>query len=84
MDAASTRSFARQDAIFARSTQFFALLVLFTLLAIVGSLIYGAWPTINQVGPKFIVDDAWDPVRSLFGGLAPLWGTICVIVGHAP
>ena len=76
MDAASTRSFALQDAIFARSTQFFALLVLFTVLAIVGSLIYGAWPTITQVGPKFIVDDAWDPVRSLFGGLAPLWGTI--------
>ena len=76
MDAASTRSFALQDAIFARSTQFFALLVLVTLLAIVGSLIYGAWPTITQVGPKFLVDGAWDPVRSLFGGLAPLWGTI--------
>lgn len=76
MDAASTRSFALQDAIFARSTQFFALLVLVTLLAIVGSLVYGAWPTISQVGPKFLVDGAWDPVRSLFGGLAPLWGTI--------
>ena len=76
MDAASTRSFALQDAIFARSTQFFALLVLVTLLAILGSLVYGAWPTISQVGPKFLVDGAWDPVRSLFGGLAPLWGTI--------
>ena len=76
MDAASTRSFALQDAIFARSTQFFALLVLVTLLAIVGSLVYGAWPTISQVGPRFLVDSAWDPVRSLFGGLAPLWGTI--------
>ncbi len=76
MDAASTRSFALQDAIFARSTQFFAMLVLVTLLAILGSLVYGAWPTITQVGPKFLVDGAWDPVRSLFGGLAPLWGTI--------
>jgi phosphate transport system permease protein len=76
MDAASTRSFALQDAIFARSTQFFALLVLVTLVAIVGSLVYGAWPTITQVGPKFLVDGAWDPVRSLYGGLAPLWGTI--------
>ena len=76
MDAASTRSFALQDAIFARSTQFFALLVPLTLLAILGSLVYGAWPTITQVGPTFLVDGAWDPVRSLFGGLAPLWGTI--------
>ena len=76
MDAASTRSFALQDAIFARSTQFFAMLVLVTLLAMLGSLVYGAWPTITQVGPKFLVDGAWDPVRSLFGGLAPLWGTM--------
>lgn len=76
MDAASTRTFALQDAIFARSTQFFAMLVLITLLAILGSLVYGAWPTITQVGPKFLVDSTWDPVRSLFGGLAPLWGTI--------
>ncbi len=76
MDAASTRTFALQDAIFARSTQFFAMLVLVTLLAILGSLVYGAWPTITQVGPKFLVDGTWDPVRRLFGGLAPLWGTI--------
>jgi phosphate transport system permease protein len=76
MDASSTRSFARQDAMFARGTQFFALLVLVTLVAIIISLIYGAWPTLTQVGPKFLVDGAWDPVRSLFGGLAPLWGTL--------
>jgi phosphate transport system permease protein len=76
MDANSTRTFARQDAIFARSTQFFALLVLFTLAAIIVSLLHGAWPTLTQVGPKFLVSDAWDPVRSLFGGLAPLWGTL--------
>jgi phosphate transport system permease protein len=74
MDASSTRTFARQDAIFARSTQFFAVLVLVTLLAIIVSLFYGAWPTLTQVGPKFLVDKSWDPVRSLFGGLAPLWG----------
>ncbi len=76
MDATSTRTFARQDAIFARSTQFFAVLVLVTLLAIIISLIHGAWPTLTKVGPKFLVDGSWDPVRSLFGGLAPLWGTL--------
>ncbi len=76
MSSSPTRSFARQDAIFARSTQFFAVLVLVTLAAIIISLVQGAWPTITKVGPKFFVDDAWDPVRSLFGGLAPLWGTL--------
>ena len=76
MNPSSTRTFALQDAVFARSTQFFALLVLVTLIAIIVSLVQGAWPTQTQVGPRFLVDDAWDPVRSLFGGLAPLWGTI--------
>jgi phosphate transport system permease protein len=69
-------NFAVQDVLFARGTQFFALLVLATLIGIIGSLIVGAWPTLTQVGPKFFVSDAWDPVRKLFGGLAPLWGTI--------
>lgn len=69
-------SFAAQDAVFARSTQFFALLVLAALAGIIASLVMGAWPTLTQVGPKFFISDAWDPVRKLFGGLAPLWGTI--------
>jgi phosphate transport system permease protein len=76
MNSSPTRSFARQDAIFARLTQLFAVLVLITLAAIIVSLIHGAWPTITRVGPKFFVDSSWDPVRSLFGGMAPLWGTL--------
>ena len=71
-----SNSFAFQDKLFARTTQFFALLVLVTLLGIIGSLIMGSWTTITQTGPKFLVTDVWDPVRSLFGGMAPLWGTI--------
>ena len=69
-------NFAVQDAVFARSTQFFALLVLATLVGIIASLVVGAWPTLTQVGPKFFVTETWDPVRKVFGGLAPLWGTI--------
>ncbi len=61
---------------FSRATQAFALLVLVTLLGIIGSLFAGALPTLSQIGPKFFVTDTWDPVRSLFGGMAPLWGTI--------
>jgi phosphate transport system permease protein len=71
-----TNNFATQDLIFARTTQFFALLVLATLFGIIVSLVMGAWPTLTQVGPKFFVSDAWDPVRKLYGGLAPLWGTL--------
>ncbi len=71
-----TEAFGWQDALFSRATQFFAVLVLVTLAAIIGSLIIGAWPTLSQVGPKFLLDETWDPVRSLFGGMAPLWGTL--------
>jgi phosphate transport system permease protein len=69
-------SFALQDAIFARGTQFFAFLVLATLAGIIVSLVVGAWPTLTKVGPAFFVTDSWDPVRKLFGGLSPLWGTV--------
>ena len=71
-----SNTFAFQDKLFARTTQFFALLVLVTLLGIIGSLIMGSWLTMMQTGAKFLVTDVWDPVRSLFGGMAPLWGTI--------
>jgi phosphate transport system permease protein len=69
-------NFELQDAIFARATQFFAWLVLVTLLAIIGSLVVGSWPTLSSTGLKFFVSDSWDPVRKLFGGMAPLWGTL--------
>jgi phosphate transport system permease protein len=75
-----SNNFVLQDAIFAKATQFFAMLVLVTLLAIIGSLVVGAWPTLSTTGPKFFVSDSWDPVRKLFGGMAPLWGTIITAV----
>ncbi len=75
-----SNNFLRQDAIFARATQFFALLVLVTLLAIIGSLVVGSWPTLSSTGLKFFVSDSWDPVRKLFGGMAPLWGTLITAI----
>jgi phosphate transport system permease protein len=74
--ALKTNNFTAQDNFFTRASTFFALLVLSTLVGIIGSLVVGAWPTLSKVGPSFFVSDSWDPVRSLFGGLAPLWGTI--------
>jgi phosphate transport system permease protein len=69
-------NFTAQDALFTRATLFFALLVLATLVGIIGSLVVGAWPTIVSTGLGFFVSEKWDPVRSLFGGMAPLWGTL--------
>jgi phosphate transport system permease protein len=75
-----SNNFELQDAIFAKATQFFALLVLVTLLAIIGSLVVGSWPTLSSTGLKFFVSDSWDPVRKLFGGMAPLWGTLITAI----
>ncbi len=72
----ATSRFAWQDALFERSTLLFALVVLATLVAILATLVMGAWPTLSGQGVGFLTNASWDPVRSVFGGLAPLWGTI--------
>lgn len=64
------------DLLFRLSTQFFAFLVLLALAGIVASLIIGAWPAIKAFGFKFLVSDAWDPVKGEFGALVPIYGTL--------
>jgi phosphate transport system permease protein len=65
-----------QDALFERTTLFFALLVLLLLVAIIGSLIYGALPALEKFGPAFFVSNVWNPVTKQFGALAPIYGTL--------
>jgi phosphate transport system permease protein len=64
------------DALFEKTTMFFALLVLALLLAIIGSLIYGAIPALQAFGPKFFFSNVWNPVTKQFGALAPIYGTL--------
>ena len=65
-----------QDALFEKTTLFFALFVLALLAAIIGSLIYGAIPALQAFGPKFFVTNVWNPVTFQFGALAPIYGTL--------
>jgi len=65
-----------QDALFEKTTLFFALFVLALLAAIIGSLIYGAIPALQAFGPKFFVTNVWNPVTLQFGALAPIFGTL--------
>jgi len=65
-----------QDAFFEKTTLFFALFVLALLVAIIGSLIYGAVPALEAFGPKFFVTNVWNPVTHRFGALAPIYGTL--------
>src|SRR6187551_3638472 len=65
-----------QDAAFERVTQGFALLVLATLVAILVALGISAWPALSTFGPGFFFDSTWNPVTNIFGGLAPIYGTL--------
>ena len=65
-----------QDALFERTTLFFALLVCSLLAAIIVSLVYGACPRSRSSASAFFVTDDWDPVTEQFGALAPIYGTL--------
>ena len=53
-----------------------ALLTLFLLIAILGSLVVGAWPAIAKFGLGFFTSTTWDPVKEDFGGLVMIYGTL--------
>ncbi len=74
---ARRRSAARwQDALFERTTQFFALFVLGLLAAILVALLVSAWPALERFGASFFLTNEWNPVTGVFGGLAPIYGTL--------
>jgi phosphate transport system permease protein len=65
-----------QDLVFENITRFFALLVLGTLAAILIALAISAWPALEKFGAPFFFTNVWNPVKSEFGGLAPIYGTL--------
>ncbi|MFA7278474.1 MAG: phosphate ABC transporter permease PstC [Sterolibacterium sp.] len=64
------------DLVFFNLTRFFALFTLLILGAIVASLIYGAWPTLQRFGIGFIWTGDWNPPMERFGALIPIYGTL--------
>jgi len=65
-----------QDWLFERTTMFFALFVLFTLVGIIGALAWAAVPAFEKFGLGFFFTNVWDPVQMNFGALAPIYGTL--------
>jgi len=53
-----------------------ALLTLGLLIAILGSLLVGAWPAIHEYGLGFLTSSVWDPVQDQYGGLVMIYGTL--------
>ncbi|TDP84456.1 phosphate ABC transporter membrane protein 1 (PhoT family) [Aquabacterium commune] len=64
------------DAVFEWAARAAAVLTLSLLLGIIGSLVVGAWPAIQEYGLGFLVSTDWDPVQNKFGGLVMIYGTL--------
>jgi phosphate transport system permease protein len=64
------------DAVFHRTTMFFAFLVFALLFGIIITLFIGSIPALKAFGPAFFTSDAWNPVAVDFGGLVPIYGTL--------
>lgn len=64
------------DGVFEWAARAAAILTLSLLLGIIGSLIVGAWPAIQEYGLGFLASTDWDPVQNKFGGLVMIYGTL--------
>ena len=70
------RSSRPGDWIFHNLTRLFALLTLLILLGILGSLDYGALPSIHKFGLSFLWRREWNPPMDDFGALVHIYGTL--------
>ncbi len=71
------RTGATTDWLFAAAARGAAVLTLGLLVAIILSLVVGAWPGfIERYGLSFLVRSQWDPVAGEFGGLVMIYGTL--------
>jgi phosphate transport system permease protein len=64
------------DVVFAGVTRLAAIVTLVLLVAIIVSLVAGAWPSIKHFGLAFLWTADWDPVQQKFGGLVMIYGTL--------
>ena len=53
-----------------------AMALLGALIAVIGALIYGAWPAMAKFGPAFLVSTDWNPVTDVYGAAGPIVGTL--------
>ena len=64
------------DMIFANAARFFAFFVFILLAAIMLSLVYGSWDSIQAFGLSFLFTTEWNPVQGQFGAVVPIIGTL--------
>jgi len=70
------RSAPWADSLFSLVAHAAAILTLALLAGIIGSLILGAMPAIQEYGLSFLWRSDWDPVKNSYGGLVMIYGTL--------
>jgi phosphate transport system permease protein len=65
-----------QDFIFHKLTMSFSLIVLISLIGIIASLAYVAWPSFQKFGIEFIWRVEWDIINEEFGAAIAIFGTL--------
>jgi phosphate transport system permease protein len=78
-DAARARVLRRLrlgDAAFQALTRAAAIAVLALLGGVILALLLGAMPALQKFGFAFLTTQRWNPVTEVFGGLAPIYGTV--------
>jgi phosphate transport system permease protein len=68
------------DAFFATAAHLAAWITLALLAGIIGSLVVGAWPAIQEYGLSFLWRSQWDPVEDQYGGLVMIYGTLATSI----
>jgi phosphate transport system permease protein len=64
------------DAVFSRTTWFFALVVVAGLGAMALEMAVASGPTLSMFGLEFVTGRVWDPLHRVFGALPFVYGTI--------
>ncbi len=64
------------DILFTNATRICAIIVLGIIIAMMGSLLVGAWPAFKKFGLSFFISPAWNPVTEDFGALVAIYGTL--------
>ena len=66
----------RLDPWFAWTTRACAGAIFLVILAMALGLVWNSRLSLREFGPGFLVSDAWDPVRSNYGALSSIYGTL--------
>lgn len=65
-----------QDNVFRWASLISALLVMFILIGIIGSMIWSSWPVFQKIGWKFLASSDWNVKSGEYGAFVAVYGTL--------